>query len=91
MVKEKDVNEQQRQMFRNLSVAHKSVLLVYSKDSDSLKLARKLRPEFEKIFVTGDFTEALNMISGTKVRGNIIIDLVSLRDSRSLSKVFLCL
>lgn len=73
---DKDIDEVQRELFRNLTIAHKSSLLVYSKDSDSTKLAKKLRPEFEKIYVTGDFTEALNMISGARVRNSNLVDLI---------------
>jgi len=39
-------------------------------------LAKKLRPEFEKIYVTSDFTEALNMISGARVRNSNLVDLI---------------
>jgi hypothetical protein len=31
---EKEIDDKQRELFRNLTVAHKSSLLVYSKDGD---------------------------------------------------------
>ena len=42
----------------------------------SMELARKLRPEFEKIFVTSELNDALNMVTGLKMRNNSHVDLV---------------
>lgn len=41
-----------------------------------MELSRKLRPEFSKIFVTSDFNEALNLVSGIRARDGHDVDLV---------------
>ena len=50
-------------------------------DVCSMELARKLRPEFEKIFVTSELNDALNMVTGNKMRNNSHVDLVNLLEN----------
>ena len=66
------------QKFQELNMAHSCGVLIYTRDKFCLGLAKKLRPEFSKFFVSSEVKDCMKLIERfNKNSENIGIHLVS--------------
>ena len=56
------MDQYEQAKFSQLAVAHKCSVLIFTKDKFS-NLGKKLRPEFEKVFVSNELKDCLKLLS----------------------------
>lgn len=55
--------------FNQLAVAHKCSVLLFTKDKFS-NLGKKLRPEFDKLFVSSELKDSIKLLSTSHAESN---------------------
>ena len=72
------MDQYEQNKFAQLAIAHKCTILLFTKDKFGT-LGKKLRPEFDKLFMSGELKDSVKLLSKINNEGSEprnVIDLV---------------